>query len=334
MKGFEVEPVMRRSLVGFQQEEAVPMLRIYPPAVRGATSRITQALQAELGPGGGGGVRVYETQIDTCTRFSLDSGIRCGNWLEITLPPGGSGCMGGTRAEEVIVIEDEEEGAEHKEGAAQGSRPGRSSKGRHQSHQQAPKQQQQPPSHCDEELVGNWDAAAGHVTTCGDVPVQVHAFSKKGSHWGSLPPLRTLCLSVDRYPTSVPAREWADTGDCPDPIRAVSVVTTIENGSPASQHSKRRLVLLNAAGLPAHVRAGAADSGPFVTRVYGSEKELLEAFQALVLAEDPSLLTGFEVGEALRVLLARAEALKVGGFGEFARRWGVKVAVKTMQMYR
>lgn len=49
MKGFGMKPVMRRSLVGYQPEVAVPMVQVYPPAgVRNATSRITQAFQAEL----------------------------------------------------------------------------------------------------------------------------------------------------------------------------------------------------------------------------------------------------------------------------------------------
>lgn len=48
MKGFEMDVVMRRSLVGYHHEEAVPMLRVFAPAVRGATSRITQAFTAVL----------------------------------------------------------------------------------------------------------------------------------------------------------------------------------------------------------------------------------------------------------------------------------------------
>lgn len=233
----------------------------------------------------------------------MDSGIRCGNWLEMVLSP-------------VSVVKEEEIEAG---GLRTSSRATSSSKGR------APHKDSQ----CDVELVGHWDPDAGHVTTCGGVPVQVHAFSK-ASHWGMLPPLRTLCFSINRYPTSIPAREWADAEDCPDPIRAISVVTTIENGSGA--HSKRRLVMLNATGLPQPLEADHY-AGPYVTRSYESEKDLLVAFQELVLAEDPSLLTGFEVGEALRVLLARAEALKLKGFAELARRRGAKVAIKVMTMY-
>ena len=111
MKAFTTETVMRRSLVGYQRDEAAPMLRIYPPpAVRGATSRIAQAFQAELkvcvcfGSNEAGpfnalaqscsnlhrndGVRMYETQFDATTRFSLDTGIRCGESLEVALPAG------------------------------------------------------------------------------------------------------------------------------------------------------------------------------------------------------------------------------------------------------
>jgi len=325
MKAFTTETVMRRSLVGYQRDEAAPMLRIYPPpAVRGATSRIVQAFQAELrcvcvcvyfgsneavpfnaltqscsNLHRNDGVRMYETQFDATTRFSLDTGIRCGNWLEVALPAGTSRCT--------VIDEEEEEEEEEGDKCRQ--------------------------SHCNVELGGEWDAVAGHVTTCGGVPVQVHAFSK-ASQWGSLPPLRSMCLSIDRYPTSVPAHQWAETGDCPDPVRAISVILTIEDGSP-STHSKRRLVMLNAADLPPHLAAaGRAFYGPFTTRIYPSEAALLTAFHELVLSEDPSLLTGWEVGEALRVLLARAEALKLRGFGHLARRKGVQVVVKTMQMYR
>jgi DNA polymerase elongation subunit (family B) len=308
MRGFTMETVMRRSLVGYQRDVAVPMIRVFPPAVRGATNRIAQAFQAELRDGG---VRVNETQIDACTRFSLDSGIRCGNWLEVALPAGISSC-----AAEGSVIDDEEKGEE-------------TPAHRHQQ-QRVPKSSS---SNCTVELEGTWDRVAGQVTTCGGVPVQVHAFSK-ASHWGTLPPLRTLCLSINRYPTSIPAHEWAGAEDCPDPIRAISIINTVEDGSPG-MHSKRRIVMLNAEGLPPHLKAsGGAPFGPFATRVYPSEQKLLTAFHKLVLAEDPSLLTGFEVGESLRVLLARAEALKIRGFGQFARRKGVDVAIKTMQMYR
>lgn len=253
-------------------------------------------------------MRAFETQYDTITRFSLDSGIRCGNWLEVALPRGSSsGCIATEEGDEVIVIEDEEEG-----------RSGKAKAGRPPEH-----------GHVDVVMAGVWDAAAGRVTTCGGVPVEVHAFSK-ASHWGSLPPLRTLCLSIDRLPTPVPPQQWPD-GECPDPVRAISVITTVENGH--AHASKRRVVLLNGEGLGLP-DFGGHFFGPFATRVYGSEEELLAAFQRLLLEEDPSLLTGFEVGEALRVLLARAEALKMRGFGQFARRRGApRVAVKTMQMY-
>lgn len=53
-----------------------------------------------------------------------------------------------------------------------------------------------------------------------------------------------------------------------------------------------------------------------------------QAFEALVIEEDPCVLTGFEVGEALRVLQGRAALLKLKNWGGFSRRAGDKVAVK------
>ena len=264
---------------------------------------------------------MFETQYDTITRFSLDSGIRCGNWLEVPLPPGSSSCAT-VEDDEVIVIEEgeEEEDRPHSGSSGRSGRCGRSGKAK----------ARHPPEHrhVDLELASEWDAAAGRLTTCG-IPIEVHAFSK-ASRWGLLPPLRTLCLSIDRLPTHVPAHQWPD-GECPDPLRAISVITTVENGNAHS--SKRRMVLLNGEGQPdLDTGAGGRFFGSFITRVYGSEKELLDAFQELMLEEDPSLLTGFEVGEALRVMMARAEALKMPEFGLFARRPGAKLAVKTMVM--
>ena len=47
---FEVEGVRRRSLVGYQREEATPpMLRVYPSMSRGSTSRIIKAFEAVVG---------------------------------------------------------------------------------------------------------------------------------------------------------------------------------------------------------------------------------------------------------------------------------------------
>jgi hypothetical protein len=53
-----------------------------------------------------------------------------------------------------------------------------------------------------------------------------------------------------------------------------------------------------------------------------------QAFEALVIEEDPCVLTGFEVGEALRVLQGRAALLKLKNWGCFGRRAGDKVTVK------
>lgn len=339
MKGFEMDVVMRRSLVGYHNEEAVPMLRVFVPAVRGATSRITQAFTAELkyvslyrligrlGPfcksltiavlhatnHRDDGVRVFETQYDTIMRFSLDSGIRCGNWLEVALSPGSSS-RAMAEGNEVIVIKEEEDRAH----SGSSGRSGKAKARRSPEH-----------SHVYLELTSQWDVATGRLTMCG-IPIEVHAFSK-ASRWGLLPPLRTICLSINRLPTHVPPHQWHD-GECPDPLRAISVITTIENGNTNS--SKRRMVLLNGEGQPGlDAGIGGHFFGSFITRVYGSEKELLAAFQELMLVEDPSLLTGFEVGEALRVMMARAEGLKMPEFGLFARRPGAKLAVKTMVMY-
>lgn len=46
------------------------------------------------------------------------------------------------------------------------------------------------------------------------------------------------------------------------------------------------------------------------------------------MSEDPCVLTGFEVGEALRALQGRASLLKMKGWGCFGRRVGEKVVVK------
>ena len=292
---FTSEVVTRRSLVLYQREPDTLMLRIYP-TTRSATNRIVAAFQAVVGKHN---VVLYETQVDVLTRFSLDIGIRCGDWLEV---PAGDGADG----EE----DDEEEQAQSRR------------------------------SICDVEFVCNWDAAENQVR-CEGQSIQLHSFAEP--QWSGLPPLKVLSLSVDRYPTSLPDSAWAPKGeDCPDPVRMIGVVLTYENGGTVP-HSRTKVLLLNTAGLDKLERAaaqkGAATSrnlgvgGGWVTRLYGNEKDLLQAFEDLVLLEDPSLLTGFEVGEALRVLLGRAETLKMRQFGAFSRRRGDKVSVKSQQSY-
>lgn len=292
---FTSEVVTRRSLVLYQREPDTLMLRIYP-ATRSATNRIVAAFQAVVGKHN---VVLYETQVDVLTRFSLDSGIRCGEWLEV---PGGA--------------DDDDDDDEEEQERAQSRR-----------------------SICDVEMACTWDAEQNQVRRRGQ-PIQLHSFAEP--QWSGLPPLKVLSLSVDRYSTSLPDSAWAPKGeDCPDPVRMIGVVLTYENGGNLP-HSRTKILLLNTAGLDkltAAAQKGAPTSrklgvgGGWVTRLYGNEKDLLQAFEDLVLQEDPSLLTGFEVGEALRVLLGRADALKMWQFGAFSRRRGDKVSVKSQQSY-
>ena len=291
---FTSDVVTRRSLVLYQREPDTLMLRIYP-AARSATNRIVAAFQAVVGKHN---VVLYETQVDVLTRFSLDSGIRCGEWLE------------------VLADDDDDDDDEEQERA--------------QSHL----------SVCDVEMACNWDAAQNQVR-CRNQPIQLHSFAEP--QWSGLPPLKVLSLSVDRYTTSLPDSAWAPKGeDCPDPVRMIGVVSTYENGG-SLPHSRTKILLLNTAGLDkletaaTHRRAPTSRNlgvgGGWVTRLYSNEKDLLQAFEDLVLQEDPSLLTGFEVGEALRVLASRAEVLKMRQFGSFSRRRGDKVSVKSQQSY-
>lgn len=265
-------------------------------------------------PNSEGAVNPYENQVDTITRFSLDSGIRCGNWISW-------------------------EAAGGAEAAKQTSS-----------------------SICDKELIATWDEARGLVLPEGpsscQQPITVHHFSDPV--WSDIPPLRVMSIGIERSPTTIPPSRWVE-GECPDPIRAISLILTNTNGG--TIFSKSRVILINSEGLDA--LRGDDDSlrryGNWSTRVFPNEAEVLkvssrknrespsscelikliqrhtihkkQAFQDLVLQEDPSILTGFEVGEGLRVLLSRAAALKLKTFGTLSRRRNQKIVVKTMQMY-
>ncbi len=280
--GFTMEVVRRRSLVTYRRDAETHMLRIYLATQRSATNRILSEFKAVCKDHH---VEVYETNVDVETRFSLDSGIRCGHWLEVP----------------------------------------------HGNDDKVPLDAADRQSGCDVELGCTWD---GHVLLCHDQPVLVHAFTE-GPRWSGLPPLKMLSLSLDRYPTSLPDSAWADKGeDCPDPIRMVGAVFTYENGG-GGPHSHAKILMLNTEGLGtlAASARGTSMGGGWATRLYDSEKALLQAVEDLVLREDPSMLTGFDVGETLKVLLGRAEALKMRGYGAFSRRKHVKVTVKDQQSY-
>jgi hypothetical protein len=318
---FSCDTVQRKPFVGYQKAGLRDMLKISLPVgksptqvvsafekvLRCAQSRcqwiaedVTLTIRCRIDLDRG--VTVYEAQVDAVTRFSLDTGIRCGLWLHVTRP--GSPV------------------------------PPRSAR----------------ISNCSVEFEAVWDADTGQVsptthsrpcqTPCerchrpqvlipsvgADARAVCHGL--EDPHWSRLPVLKVLSLSIMRSPSTVPPANWVE-GISPDPIRWIAVVTTHESGS--GRRARQKFVLLNEGGLTPGGES--PRDGPWTTLPSPTERELLLAFQRFVLAQDPDVLTGFEVGEALRVLHARAGALKLKGFGVFSRRRDERVSVKTMQTY-
>lgn len=296
---FTNEAVTRRSLVLYRNEPDALMLRVYPTTQRSATNRIVAAFQAVLGKSN---VILYDTQVDVSTRFSMDSGIRGGDWLEVPVIEGAANS--------------------HEDHKMRGSRK----------------------SACDIELACSWDQKKREVTCFGRT-IQIHSFAES-QRWSALPPLKIVSLSVQRHRAPVPDSQWRDKGqECPDPIRMIGMVTTYENGGHLP-HSRTKVLMLNLTGLEkladkaggstgktTRMVGGLRVGGSWVTRLYKDEEALLQAFDDFMIQEDPSLVTGFEVGESLRVLLGRAEALKMRTFGTFSRRRGEKISVKSQQSY-
>src|SRR6056297_3125306 len=296
---FTSEAVTRRSLVLYRNEHDALMLRVYPTTQRSATNMIVAAFQAVLGKSN---VILYDTQVDVSTRFSMDSGIRGGDWLEVPVIEGAANS--------------------HEDHKMRGSRK----------------------SACDIELACTWDQKKREVTYFGRT-IQIHSFAES-QRWSALPPLKIVSLSVERHRAPVPDSQWRDRGqECPDPIRMISMVTTYENGGHLP-HSRTKVLMLNLTGLEKLAdKAGGSTGkttrkvgglrvgGSWVTRLYKDEAALLQAFDDFMIQEDPSLVTGFEVGESLRVLLGRAEALKMRTFGTFSRRRGEMISVKSQQSY-